>query len=322
MVNRKTLGFTLVELLVVIAIIGMLVGILLPAVQAARDAGRRTQNTNNLKNIGLALQSYNESQGALPALRFIRPSGNRLPKQVQDFPLARNSVSWAFELLPYMEQGNIYDKFDKTKPVSHPNNQLAMAQLIPVYANPRNAEPRNTCMFPGGGNLRGTCIDYAANRGVFNVDNKDDDQYTMDFERNARNVGPFVHNAQVTTAHVKDGMSKTFAVGSKWLNPETMAMTEEVGLAGAANSSIMRGPIVRVNGTTKYGAANYEFQETGGVFPTASDTSVQKFGGAGGGQVAMVYLDGHVGWIEYANTDPNVFAYQCTIAGEEVISEE
>lgn len=324
MLTRRTRGFTLVELLVVIAIIGMLVGILLPAVQAARDAGRRTQNTNNLKNIGLALASHNEAKSGLPALRQIRPTGNKIPKEMRNFPLARNSVSWAFELLPFLEQSNIYDKFDRQKPVSHPDNQIAMSQLIPVYANPRESEPSNMCSFPGGGNTRGTCIHYAANRGLYNVANTEEDQYTMTFQKNAEYVGPFIHNSVVTTAHVKDGMSKTFAVGDKWLNPEIKLQTDQVGLAGAANSAIMRGPIVQVrqDNTVKYSRKQFQFQEQGGAFPTLNDPSLEKFGGPSGGTLAMVYLDGHVTWIEYAGIDPDVYAYQCTIAGDEVLFDQ
>jgi prepilin-type N-terminal cleavage/methylation domain-containing protein len=324
--TRKNRGFTLVELLVVIAIIGMLVGILLPAVQAARNAGRRTQNSNNLKNIGLALASHTEAKSALPALRLIRPTGNKIPKEMRSYPSASQSVSWAFELLPFLEQGNIYDRLDRSLPiekravVADEVNKVAMRQLIPVYSNPLVGEPSTNCSFPGS-EVRGTCIHYAANRGVYNVANKDEDQYTMTFQRNAEYVGPFIHNSVVTAAHVKDGMSKTFAVGDKWLNPEHPI--DQVGLAGAANSSIMRGPIARVRkGNAANSQKQFKHQEPGGAFPTAFDTSVEKFGGPSGGMLAMVYLDGHVSWIEYAGIDPNVYAYQCTISGDEVSFDE
>ena len=92
-------GFTLVELLVVITIIGILIALLLPAVQAAREAARRTQCTNNLKQIGLALLNYENAAGCFP------PGGT----------VGRNGAygsSWMVRILAYTEQKNIYDQFD------------------------------------------------------------------------------------------------------------------------------------------------------------------------------------------------------------------
>ncbi len=95
MKSRCCRGFTLVELLVVIAIIGILVGLLLPAVQAAREAARRMQCSNNLKQNGLALHNYESSFKTFP------PAG-----------IDTNQMSWAVMLLPYLEQTNLYNQFD------------------------------------------------------------------------------------------------------------------------------------------------------------------------------------------------------------------
>jgi prepilin-type N-terminal cleavage/methylation domain-containing protein len=93
-------GFTLVELLVVIAIIGVLVALLLPAVQAAREAARRTQCSNNLKQIGLALLNYEDAQKSMPV-------GATGPS-----PKGGYGTAWYVAILPYLEAGNLYDKFD------------------------------------------------------------------------------------------------------------------------------------------------------------------------------------------------------------------
>lgn len=102
-------GFTLVELLVVIAIIGVLVALLLPAVQSAREAARRISCSNNMRQFGIALINHHDTQGAFPpgSSRPIDPSSGR---QVW----SRNSMSWLARLLPFVEQSNIADQIDYT----------------------------------------------------------------------------------------------------------------------------------------------------------------------------------------------------------------
>lgn len=95
----RTSGFTLVELLVVIAIIGILVALLLPAVQAAREAARRTQCKNNLKQIGIALHNVHDSEGALPQGVYTNPNSG-----------ASQGLSWFTKLLPYVEEQAVQDQ--------------------------------------------------------------------------------------------------------------------------------------------------------------------------------------------------------------------
>ena len=102
--RSRARGFTLVELLVVIAIIGILVGLLLPAVQAAREAARRIQCANNIKQLSLALHNHHDSQGSFPSGGWgyfwtgdpDRGTGRQQPG------------SWAFSILPYIEQQSVY----------------------------------------------------------------------------------------------------------------------------------------------------------------------------------------------------------------------
>ncbi len=98
-------GFTLVELLVVIAIIGILIALLLPAIQAARESGRRAQCANNLKQVGLALLSFNDSYGHFPhgTYDLMDDRGTWTPQ---------NRRCWMHDLLPFMEFGNFYKQFD------------------------------------------------------------------------------------------------------------------------------------------------------------------------------------------------------------------
>ena len=103
--NWKRRGFTLVELLVVIAIIGILVALLLPAIQAAREAARRTQCVNNLHNLGLAVQTYASAQGTLPPADV--RTGNASDPPTSRSSTMRSLVNWVQLLLPYIEEGNI-----------------------------------------------------------------------------------------------------------------------------------------------------------------------------------------------------------------------
>src|SRR6187397_2434968 len=103
-VIRKRSGFTLIELLVVIAIIAILIALLLPAVQQAREAARRTQCKNNLKQLGLAAHNYMSSHNVLPAGRY----------SLNGVPYAGHSNQTM--LLPYFDQANLYATIDTSKP--------------------------------------------------------------------------------------------------------------------------------------------------------------------------------------------------------------
>ncbi len=123
----KRRGFTLVELLVVIAIIGVLVALLLPAVQAARESARRAQCTNNLKQIGLAVHMHHDTY-------------KRLPNINNGSPLSGGSIFTT--LLPLIEQANAFDRYDFAKTNSDPYNQAVSGQQIPVFQCPSASNPR------------------------------------------------------------------------------------------------------------------------------------------------------------------------------------
>ncbi len=116
---RPLHGFTLVELLVVIAIIGVLVALLLPAVQQAREAARRIQCTNNLKQLTLGALNYEESHGALPKSGIVDRIFRRYGRESYELYDQRSGkmFSWVVQILPYIEQQALYDRFDLERSV-------------------------------------------------------------------------------------------------------------------------------------------------------------------------------------------------------------
>ncbi|MGW8257686.1 MAG: DUF1559 family PulG-like putative transporter, partial [Thermoguttaceae bacterium] len=117
---RKNRGFTLIELLVVITIIGMLIGLLLPAVQSAREAGRRTQCLNNQHQISTALLQYEAAKGAFPG--YVGEYRGYLPG---DTTIKQRKISWFVAVLPYLDRVDLHDLWkDITLPDVNPDNPL------------------------------------------------------------------------------------------------------------------------------------------------------------------------------------------------------
>lgn len=133
--HPRRLGFTLIELLVVMGIIGLLVGLLIPAVQAVREAARRLQCQNNLKQLGLAFHNYESNHKRLPPSMIWNGRGEsmgsgRLPIGTIDHiamgfnpSLDRLKINWVIMLLPFMEQTNLHDAFHRNLTINDPLNK-------------------------------------------------------------------------------------------------------------------------------------------------------------------------------------------------------
>jgi prepilin-type N-terminal cleavage/methylation domain-containing protein len=192
--NRR--GVTLIELLVVIAIIGVLVSLLLPAVQAAREAARRTQCANNLKQVGLALHQHHGAHQEFPAGVIAEGS---------DF---RDGLHSGFtQLLPYLEKQNLHQAYDFDSSWRSANNlAVAQSRLVQLLC------PSSVHEVPQDGGFPGAPTDYAFSKGPL--------AYLC--ETPASN-GVFDINSRVRLAEITDGAAHTFALGEAASNPNLPA---------------------------------------------------------------------------------------------------
>src|SRR5687767_14178497 len=126
MLRRPLHGFTLVELLVVIAIIGVLVALLLPAVQAAREAARRAQCSSHLSQLILAVHNYEMAHGFYP------PGTIDAAGPIKNAPVGYHH-NWAIQILPFMEEQNTYNAIDKSLSVYHRKNALPARSMPRLF---------------------------------------------------------------------------------------------------------------------------------------------------------------------------------------------
>jgi prepilin-type N-terminal cleavage/methylation domain-containing protein/prepilin-type processing-associated H-X9-DG protein len=220
---RSASAFTLVELLVVIAIIGILVALLLPAVQSAREAARRAQCTSNLKNLGLALQNYHDVHKHFPpAARLGSPND---PAHANDTILndLRLYQNWAIELLPFIEETALADRFDISnvspgKTVRHADNAAARSTEINVMLCPsdlgRGTKFNDVTGTWARGNYGYNAFQFWPNQYLWKYILNGDPLYRPYYGLNI-GMGGFddtVNKMVLNIAKITDGTSKTIAI--------------------------------------------------------------------------------------------------------------
>jgi prepilin-type N-terminal cleavage/methylation domain-containing protein len=209
---RAKKGFTLIELLVVIAIIAILIGLLLPAVQKVRAAAARIKCANNMKQIGLALHNYMDTNNGLPPNGIFTYSGGAV---VQTSPWSAMS-----RILPYIEQENLFRNIDFATPYSAQPG--VTSQRVGTYICPAEVNDRGSGTAPGYANKNWT-INYAVNEGTWAVlTNK---AYGMQV-----GDGAFAPNRGFRPGDFLDGMSNTVGVS------EVKGYTARVTASGPAGA--------------------------------------------------------------------------------------
>jgi prepilin-type N-terminal cleavage/methylation domain-containing protein/prepilin-type processing-associated H-X9-DG protein len=221
--KRAWIGFTLVELLVVIAIIGVLVALLLPAIQAARESARRSQCSNHLKQIGLAFQNYESSRGTVPPA-YLSGIGH---------------ATWLVLIMPYLEESALYDNANSEKIYWGVDPAVVQSQVSIYYCPSRRGPGLSVTGDDSSGcspHVPGALADYALNGGdhqawiywYYGNDKNGMARHTHELENvvpgylqgTCPNTTVSRWTGQRKFKHVTDGLSQTFLVGEKYMHPE------------------------------------------------------------------------------------------------------
>jgi prepilin-type N-terminal cleavage/methylation domain-containing protein len=276
---RPRRGFSLIELLVVIAIISILIGLLLPAVQKVRDSAARTKCQNNLKQIGIAFQSYHDTTGFIPTAGTEVPTGG-----TDNPPKNRLDWGWAYEILPHIEQAQVQ---------TITSNAVVRATPIPTYGCPARRGPRVI-----SGQAKS---DYAGNGGT-NPNSTPQTQCTGPVVRSKgsdRGNTPGV----LSFSDVTDGLSNTLFVGEKLINGlKTCCVDNESWAGPGIDGDIIRG--AKPNGTSWWTPAQ-DFDDA-----SVPDDENYRFGSKHPAGINAMFGDGSVRMIRYT-VDPEVFMRVC-----------
>jgi prepilin-type N-terminal cleavage/methylation domain-containing protein/prepilin-type processing-associated H-X9-DG protein len=219
LISKPRAAFTLIELLVVIAVIGVLIGLLLPAVQKVRESANRLKCENNLKQIGLALHNYHDSFRAFP------PGYRASMPYIDGATDTSPGWSWAAFILPFIEQDNVYRQVNFDQPVQ----QTPLIQtMVKVYQCPSDLMPEEAFPVPDG---FGTRIALAAPTSYAACVGGNESDTTGPI-----GLGIFYRNSHTRMTDIRDGTSNTILIGERaWSNANGI-------WAGAISSGvIMRG---------------------------------------------------------------------------------
>lgn len=214
-------GFTLIELLVVIAIIAILVALLLPAVQQAREAARRSSCKNNLKQIGLALHNYHDVHNTFPPGWIgARNNAHNTGLDTTDAAGFRGGFGWATMLLPALEAGNLYDRFNFNQPMADQAagqnvNEPFLVEPLATFQCPSDPKPDTFECEDGSSNpVEMGTANYMGVFGVSELENCEIGGGVTETEQ-CRGEGVFYHNSNVKFRDITDGTSNAIVVGER-----------------------------------------------------------------------------------------------------------
>ena len=201
-ITRPPRGFTLIELLVVIAIIAILIALLLPAVQQAREAARRTQCKNNMKQLGLGLHNYHDVFNCFPPGYTARNVSRTSPVTDETGP----GYAWSFAILPQIEAGNVSNSINTDLDAVDPTNLLvAYTSVLDTFLCPSDTAPRIFDTPDAAGNV--VTLPSSNYPGIFG--------YRSVTMNAGEGTGVFFRNSNIKFRDIKDGTANTICVGER-----------------------------------------------------------------------------------------------------------
>lgn len=211
--KSRPFGFTLIELLVVIAVIAVLIALLLPAVQQAREAARRSQCKNSLKQIGLALHNYHDTAKALPP-GWIGVNAAGLP-----YVDGVNGWGWAAQILPQIDQAPLYNSINFSLPMVDPYHAKVRTATLPVYRCPSDVGVALWTITDSGGTALAqlATANYVGSYGISDIDNC----LGQPAPFRCNGEGAFYHNSFLKMADFVDGTSNTLFAGEHETNEKS-----------------------------------------------------------------------------------------------------
>jgi len=302
--SENNRGFTLIELLVVIAIIAILIALLLPAVQHAREAARRTQCKNNLKQIGLALHNYHDVHNMFPSGWIAVDPTTRLPNAHEGI----NGAGWGTMILPYIEQQNLYSQFNANFAIHDTVNLGFLNHTIEAFRCPSDPQPERWKIeeegSPGIVIVELPIANYIGSFGTEELDGCENSPGTAPVlpSGQCRGDGIFYHNSAVRFRDIIDGTTNTFIVGERRTKVSDGWYSTWPGMVAEGEEAFQR-VLGSADHTPNNPAAHFD------------DFSSNHTGGA-----QFVLGDGSCRFIS-ENIDQGVYQSLATIQGGEVVGE-